>query len=252
MARVVKKHDVRRTEIVLACLQLFQAEGYQAATITTILDRLGIARGTFYHYFSSKEEVLDAVVELVTQEAMRRLSPLVEDTSMPAIEKLNAVLLAMSHWRVENAHFLRNMAELIYRDENVLVRHKIDRRNCALFQPVLVQILEQGRREGSIHVAFLPETAEAIMSVTRTTAEKWARALLVSPPLTDIAALIRESARVTLDLFERLLGIPGGSLTVDGDLLDRLCQQLQRREADVAGKASMPATAKITTPEPNS
>jgi AcrR family transcriptional regulator len=41
---------------------LFFTKGYAKTTVNDVLQEIGIAKGTFYYYFKSKEEVMDAVV----------------------------------------------------------------------------------------------------------------------------------------------------------------------------------------------
>ncbi|MCL2318498.1 MAG: TetR/AcrR family transcriptional regulator, partial [Treponema sp.] len=61
--RIVKEPEIRKNEILDAAEKLFGHKGYGSATINDILGMVNIAKGTFYYYFKSKEDVLDALVE---------------------------------------------------------------------------------------------------------------------------------------------------------------------------------------------
>ncbi len=63
MVRVVKDYTVRRNEILDVAQRLMVTTGYEQMTIQDILDGLGISKGAFYHYFSSKQELLEAIIE---------------------------------------------------------------------------------------------------------------------------------------------------------------------------------------------
>jgi AcrR family transcriptional regulator len=65
--RVSKKHDVRLHEILDAAQSLFAQKGYEETTVNDILDRVGIGKGTFYHYFQSKEDALAGVISRVVE-----------------------------------------------------------------------------------------------------------------------------------------------------------------------------------------
>ena len=67
MARIVKEEEytARRNEILDTALQLLYSKGYEKMTIQDILDKLQISKGAFYHYFGSKAEVLEALVERI-------------------------------------------------------------------------------------------------------------------------------------------------------------------------------------------
>ena len=52
---------------------LFEVKGYNKTTVNDILREVNIAKGTFYYYFKSKEEVLDAVIDRYLEIALRGL-----------------------------------------------------------------------------------------------------------------------------------------------------------------------------------
>jgi AcrR family transcriptional regulator len=60
--RVIKEPEERRNEILDTAETLFFTKGYGKTTVNDILQAIGIAKGTFYYYFKSKEEVMDAVL----------------------------------------------------------------------------------------------------------------------------------------------------------------------------------------------
>ena len=73
MTRIVKKPEVRKQEVLKAARHLFLARGYDKTTMQSVVDYLGIAKGTIYHYFKFKEELLEAVVEdIVTEDNARK------------------------------------------------------------------------------------------------------------------------------------------------------------------------------------
>ena len=53
--RIVKEHEERKNEILDTAEILFEEKGYDKCSVNDILNRIGIAKGTFYHYFKSKE-----------------------------------------------------------------------------------------------------------------------------------------------------------------------------------------------------
>lgn len=59
----VKAGDDRRAQIVEVTRELFEAKGYARTTITDVTEALGVTRSLFYHYFSSKEDVTEAVLD---------------------------------------------------------------------------------------------------------------------------------------------------------------------------------------------
>lgn len=63
MSRIVLDRETRRAQIVDAAIEVFAAKGYRVASIADIIAEAGVARGTFYLYFQSKEEAFHAVLD---------------------------------------------------------------------------------------------------------------------------------------------------------------------------------------------
>ena len=61
--RIIKDADVRKNEILDAAADLFNSDGFDGTTISAIIEKAGIARGTIYYHFKSKEDILDALID---------------------------------------------------------------------------------------------------------------------------------------------------------------------------------------------
>ena len=77
--RVVKKPEVRKAEILDAAETLFYTKGYLHTTIIDILESVNIAKGTFYYYFPSKEDVMDAIVMRYIEREVERATAIAEE-----------------------------------------------------------------------------------------------------------------------------------------------------------------------------
>lgn len=156
MARVVKKPEERRAEIVAAARRLFETRGFEATSMQDVIDEVGIAKGTIYHYFASKGDLLHAVVDDVvaaTTEQMRAIAA----RPGTALERLRAVAL-------EGAVSARDAA-LLERLPEVGGAMRLRLLCVAVLQqgPLYAEILEQGRAEGVFHVEDPLVTAELLL-----------------------------------------------------------------------------------------
>lgn len=61
MVKMVKEE--RREQVLQSAKAVFSEKGYHAASVADIIDRAGIARGTFYLYFDSKRQIFDQILE---------------------------------------------------------------------------------------------------------------------------------------------------------------------------------------------
>jgi TetR/AcrR family fatty acid metabolism transcriptional regulator len=79
----------KRRQILDAAIRVFARTGFHACRVSDIADEAGVAYGLVYHYFSSKEEVLD---ELFTERWSLLLAAIdeVDGQSIPPREKLDA------------------------------------------------------------------------------------------------------------------------------------------------------------------
>ncbi|GAB6261663.1 TetR/AcrR family transcriptional regulator [Photobacterium sp. R1] len=73
-----KPAEVRLNELMAAAEKLFLEKGVEATTINEIVKLAQVAKGTFYHYFTSKNELLGAMGELYTIRFLNRLAEAVE------------------------------------------------------------------------------------------------------------------------------------------------------------------------------
>jgi len=62
MIKIIMEHDERIKDIIKKAEKLFAKKGYDNTSVADIIEKVGIAKGTFYHYFKSKDELLDTIV----------------------------------------------------------------------------------------------------------------------------------------------------------------------------------------------
>ena len=61
--RVVKKPEERRAEMVAAATKLFAQQGFVKTSVAEIVSAVDVAKGLFYYYFTTKDDMVKAVVE---------------------------------------------------------------------------------------------------------------------------------------------------------------------------------------------
>ncbi|MFR5584142.1 MAG: TetR/AcrR family transcriptional regulator [[Clostridium] scindens] len=61
--RIVKEANERKNEILDAAAALFAQKGFDHTSTSEIMEAVGIAKGTLYHHFKSKESIMDAIIE---------------------------------------------------------------------------------------------------------------------------------------------------------------------------------------------
>ena len=61
--RVVKKPEERKAEMVAAAAKLFAQQGFVRTSVSEIVSAVDVAKGLFYYYFTTKDDMVKAVVE---------------------------------------------------------------------------------------------------------------------------------------------------------------------------------------------
>lgn len=204
----------RADAFVEAAQRLIQTKGYGRTSIQDVLDETASSRGAFYHYFDSKEALLQAVVERITDTALAAVEPLVHDETMPAPEKLRELFAGIGRWKMERSDLMRAILETWIADDNAIVRAKFGQGLQKRLGPVLTTIVAQGKAEGTFAVRSPAAAARVLVSliaaVNETATELFVTRQAGRPSLEEVEATLV----AYFNALERVLGVPDGAFTV--------------------------------------
>lgn len=206
-----KDYAQKANAIVKAANQLFLEHGYDGTTVDDILNAAKISKGTFYHYFESKEQVLDIIIEQFTTSVVHELQQIVENEDLNAVEKLNQYFQRNQARKRSQKPFMLLLMKFLYRDANVLYRDKAIRRTMEVLTPLLARILEQGNREGLLDVIDPEETAALLFTLGVSLRDRIVQELQgAEPNVEKIEKKVQTFERNT----EKMLGAAPNSLTM--------------------------------------
>ncbi len=213
MARIVKEHAVRRNEILDVALQLVYTKGYEQMTIQDILDDLQISKGAFYHYFDSKQELLEALIERMLDKAEEHLLiPIVYAPHLRALEKLQRFFATLNSWKIARKGFFLALLRVWYTDDNAIVRQKMLINGTKRIIPLLTAMIRQGIEEGVLTTPYPDQVGGAVFSIIQGLGDTLAGLLLSIEPERDDLRHIECTVAAYTDALERILGAPTGSL----------------------------------------
>ncbi len=158
MARPVKKQPEQwKKEILDAAKVLFLSKGYEETAITDIMELAGGAKGMFYRFFQSKEELMHALgdqmfLENNPFEAVRGRSDL------NGLQKIREVL-ALDRADEEREE-INPQAVSILKDPRILAAAV--EANRRILTPLWFELIEEGRRDGSIQTEYAKELSELL------------------------------------------------------------------------------------------
>jgi AcrR family transcriptional regulator len=148
-----------------AAEQLFRTKGYADTSIQDVLDAVGTSRGAFYHYFRSKSDLLEAVVDRMVTLVAGFAEPIVDEPDLDAPAKLRTLFRSITGWKLDRPDLMHAMLEAWISDDNALMREHYRRRAAAVLVPLLARIVEQGIREGTFRATSPQTTAHAMVFV---------------------------------------------------------------------------------------
>jgi AcrR family transcriptional regulator len=214
MTRIKMGPEARRAQFLDCAEGLFFSQGYEATTVNDIIDRAGLSKGAFYHYFDSKEALLDALAERVAARAIHAAEPILEDPSLDALARLNAFLEQGRQWKIERAPMLRAVFAAMLRTENVLLNQRVIVTSSRVVIPVLVDIIQEGVREGLFDPPSPEIVAEVVMQLANARMHVASEAMATAARGELDAAVEALEARLADEqaVIERLLRVPPGSI----------------------------------------
>lgn len=154
--RVAKDGAERKKEILDVSERLFCTNGYDNTSTNDILAEIGIARGTLYYYFSSKEEILDAIIDRILEDINRKVSFVAMDESIPALERFTKAVLCAN---VDSA-VGEMVLEQVHKPQNALMHQKMQERLLAGIAPYFVKIIKDGIDQKLMATDYPEETVE--------------------------------------------------------------------------------------------
>lgn len=163
MARITKAREERRLEIVETAGRLFREVGYAKCSVDMIIRDIGVAKGTFYYYFKSKEEILGAIVERTLVQLVEMVEQVADDTSLTALEKMRR-LLSNSHVGDDDT---LELAELLHLPGNRELHEITNIQTVLRLSPAFARVVEQGKREGVFAADHPLETIQLLMTGTQ-------------------------------------------------------------------------------------
>ncbi|MDO3410487.1 TetR/AcrR family transcriptional regulator [Saccharibacillus sp. CPCC 101409] len=157
--RVLKKPEERRNDILDAAEALFASKGYTKATILDILQETGIAKGTFYYYFQSKEEVMNAIVMRYIGYGEAAALRIARDPALSAADKILHIVTRQG----ADTDGKSKVIEQLHDVENAQMHQKSLVETILRLSPILTRVVEQGIEEGVFRTSVPREAVEFLL-----------------------------------------------------------------------------------------
>ena len=197
--RMVKDAKERRNEILDVAERLFGTKGFDHTSTNDILNEVGIARGTLYYHFKSKEDILNAMIDRITDRLISKAKSIVLQKEVPVLQRLTLSVRALNVESPAGSVIL----EQVHKPQNALLHQKLQESLLAEVNPLVTELIEEAIEQGICHTDYPAEVVEMTLLYSNTVFD-------------DLAQNDGEIKRIKIEAFiynlERLLGMERGSM----------------------------------------
>lgn len=197
--RTVKEAEERKNEILDVAERLFGTKGFDNTSTSDILNEVGIARGTLYYHFKSKEDILDAMIDRMTGRLVEKAAALLAKKEIPVLKRLTMMMTALN----VNGSLGQEIMEQVHKPQNALMHQKMQERLLVGVNPLVTALIREGIAQGICKTEYPAEVAEMTLLYSNTAFD-------------TLAEHGKEERERKINAFiynlERLLGMERGSM----------------------------------------
>jgi len=177
MPRIVKDPEERKEELIKAALSLFETSGYDRTSVENIVNAAGVAKGTFYYYFKSKEIILEELFKAYLLQFKPFFNKIIKNPNLNAVEKIQKIFQFMlgSSEDEENDEIYKilpiQVINFLSRDSSAIVLRKFGAVGRKIYIPILTSIIKEGNKAGLLNVEYPEDIIEFLLEIVRYLAE---------------------------------------------------------------------------------
>lgn len=210
-----KEEIQTKDRILKKAFELFIRDGYDKTPIQAIIHAVGIAKGTFYHHFRSKDDMLLALVENLTQMIAIRAAEIRAHTEWNSREKLIRLFEESASLKLERLDQSIVLIRRLRSGGNERLLGQLRELSIRISRPLLGELIAEGVREGVFRVGDPDATALIVIGISWGIQDE-ASDLLLAAWEGDDAALDQLVGLLSAceEAIGRILGLQDGSLPI--------------------------------------
>jgi AcrR family transcriptional regulator len=161
MVSARKSPAARRAELIEAATRLFAEKGLEDTAVSDIVAEAGVAQGTFYLYFESKADLVNAVVVHISESIVEGVERIADEVGSDAVDKL----LRMRDKLLSVVSDDTALLAFFHRPGNEAFHDRVSRDAVRLLVPALERVIEQGCDEGLFRISHADDAARFIAAL---------------------------------------------------------------------------------------
>ena len=197
----MKKGEKRKKELLKIAYDMFLTQGYENTSVDEIIEKAQIAKGTYYYYFKSKEQMLEEVIDMMIDSESEMARQIIGmDISSP--QKIVGIIASIKPTEAEQP-----IKDTLFQPESVLMHHKVRQKLINVLTPLLSEVIKEGVEEGIFECDNIPERVKML--------------LIISDSTFNEGTFSEQDISVFIDVSEKLLGAEKGTMGFIYDLIDK-------------------------------
>jgi AcrR family transcriptional regulator len=158
MARITKNAEERKLELINAAERLFLEKGYERTAVSDIVKSIHVAQGTFYYHFSSKAQILEAVLEKNFVSLESTLASIGARSDIDPCEKFNQMINCVFRFNKGKRKLIEN-GRL---ESNEILHHRLEEMSHVKLIPHIAEVVKAGVAQNQFDAPYPAETANVL------------------------------------------------------------------------------------------
>ncbi|MFK7780483.1 MAG: TetR/AcrR family transcriptional regulator [Candidatus Gracilibacteria bacterium] len=215
-----------KEKVLEVSIELFYENGYDNTSIQNIIDTVQISKGALYHYFKSKEEILEEIASRYAGQTFNALSELIENEQGNALDKFNALISVSNEYKTKNINVKKRevIGKIFTQYSDIKTRHKIEETLITLIQPIYIDIITQGQKEGVFDIISPKDTAHIFLRLMFELKKELIVSLSEEKDTKKKGEILKEKLEFMEHFIEKILGVKHGSIQFAENTLERYKQ----------------------------
>ena len=197
----MRKGEKRKKELLKIGYDMFITRGYENTSVDEIIEKAQIAKGTYYYYFESKDQMLEEVIDMMIDSETEMANQVI-GMDIPVPQKIVGIIASIKPTEAEQP-----VKNALFQPENVLMHYKVRQKLVNILTPLLSEVIKEGVEEGIFECENIPERVKML--------------LIISDSTFNEGTFSEKDISVFIDMTEKLLGAENGTMSFIYNLIDK-------------------------------